>query len=454
MKHLVQKIYDKAGIKSNRTKNITRHVFISFLYKGGSIICSFLMVPLTIKFLDTDNYGVWLTLSSFIAWFSFFDIGIGNGLRNKFAEAKAKEDLILAKTYVSTAYFTIGSICFILIPVFFLFNFFVDWSKVFNTNENFQKQLSLLMPIVFALFCLNLVGKLITTIYTADQNHSMQGKINFYTSLLSLIAIWFMIQTTESSLFLFGIIFSVLPVLILIGLNVFAFTNVYKDYKPVFSLWKKDYFKDIFGLGFSFFFIQMAWIIITTTDNIIISQLFSPKEVVPYNLALKLFSISIMMFTIIVTPYWSSFTEAYFKSDYMWIKVAMKNLKMFIVIFCVISVMILLCSDFLYKIWLGKEADVPFYMSLSMCIYTCLIIYLTPFNYFINGIGKVKLQLYQTIFMSVLNIPISIFFAKHLNIGPVGIILGTIICIVPSVIISTVQFNKIISQKAKGIWNL
>ncbi len=412
------------------------------------------MVPLTIKFLDTDNYGVWLTLSSFIAWFSFFDIGLGNGLRNKFAEAKAKGDLILAKGYISSAYFTIGTICFILIPFFFLLNCFIDWSKVFNTNENLEKQLGLLMPIMFALFCMSLVGKLITTIYTADQNHSMQGKINFYTSLVSLIAIWFMIQTTESSLFLFGIIFSVLPVLILLGLNIFAFKNIYKDYKPSFSLWKKDYLKDIFGLGFSFFFIQMAWIIVTTTDNIIISQLFSPKEVVPYNLALKLFSISTMIFAIIVTPYWSTFTEAYFKSDYIWIKDAMKNLKKFTIIFCMFSIIILLCSEFLYKIWLGKEADVSFFMSLSMCIYTCLIIYLTPFNYFINGIGKVRLQLYQTIFMSVLNLPVSIFFAKYLNIGPVGIILGTITCIIPSVIISTIQFNKIVSQNVKGIWNL
>lgn len=454
MKQFIKKVYKKIGINSERTKNITNHVIISFLYKGGSIICSFLMVPLTIEFLDTDNYGVWLTLSSFLAWFSFFDIGLGNGLRNKFAEAKAKGDVILAKSYVSSAYFTIGSICFILIPVFFLLNCFIDWSNVFNTNKNLQKQLCLLMPIMFGLFCLNLLGKLITTIYTADQNHSMQGKVNFYSSLLSLIALWSMVQTTESSLFLFGVILSILPVLILLGLNIFAFTNVYKDYKPVFSLWKKDCLKEIFGLGLSFFFIQMAWVIITTTDNIIISQLFSPKEVVPYNLALKLFSISIMVFTIIVTPYWSSFTEAYFKSDFTWIKASMKNLKKFIALFCAISIVILLCADFLYKIWLGKEVNIPFLMSLSMCFYTCLIIYLTPYNYFINGISKIKLQLYHTIIMSVLNIPISIFFAKYLNVGPVGIILGTITCIIPSVIISTIQFNKIISRKAKGIWNL
>lgn len=453
MKQTIQKIYSKIGIKSDRTKNITKHVLVSFVYKGGSIITSFLMVPLTINYLDTENYGIWLTLSSFIAWFSFFDIGLGNGLRNKFAEAKVKGDLTLAKAYVSSAYFTIGSVCLLLVFIFFGLNFFIDWTRVFNADASLQNELGILMPIVFSFFCLQLVVKLITTIYTADQHHSMQGKINFFTSAGSLLAIWLITKTTGNSLLIFGTIFSALPVLILIGLNVFAFTNVYKDYKPTLSLWKIEYLKDIFGLGLSFFFIQMAWIVITTTDNMLISQLFSPKEVVPFNLAFKLFSISTMIFTIIVTPYWSTFTEAYLKKDFSWIKDSMKNLKKIVFFFCLLTFAILGFSSLLYKIWIGKSIDVSFDISLLMCIYTCLIIYLTPLNYFINGVGKIKLQLYQTLLMGGLNIPVSIFFASYCNLGSAGVIVGTITCILPSVFLSTIQYNKIINQRAIGLWN-
>ena len=82
MKEILHKVYNKVGIKSQRTKGITKHVLLSFLYRGGSIAATFLLVPLTINYLDTDNYGIWLTLSSFISWFAFFDIGLGNGLRN------------------------------------------------------------------------------------------------------------------------------------------------------------------------------------------------------------------------------------------------------------------------------------------------------------------------------------------------------------------------------------
>ena len=50
------------------------------------------LVPLTINYLNPTKYGIWITLSSVIGWFSFFDIGLGNGLRNRFAEAIANND--------------------------------------------------------------------------------------------------------------------------------------------------------------------------------------------------------------------------------------------------------------------------------------------------------------------------------------------------------------------------
>ncbi len=452
MEKKLNTLYHRVGIKSDRTKNITKHVLLSAIYKGGSILAGFLLVPLTMSYLDNENYGIWLTLSSFIAWFSFFDIGLGNGLRNKFAEAKAIGDMTLARAYVSAAYFTIGAVSLGLTLLFFLVNYFIDWTKVFNSSPSLQKNLSILMPIVFGFFCLQLVTKLITTIYTADQHHSMQGKINFFTQTGSLLVIWIMTKTAESSLLIFGTIFSILPVIILLGLNFFAFNNRYKVIKPTFTLWKMEYLNAIFGLGLKFFIIQICWVIITSTDNIIISQLFSPKEVVPYTIAFKYFSISTMIFTIIVTPYWSSFTEAYIKHDFTWIKKSMNTLFKFIGLFFFLSIMLLVLSDKLYSLWIGKGVVIPFNINLLMCMYTCMIIYLTPFNYFINGIGKVKLQLIQTVLMAALNIPLSIFFASYLKFGVAGVLLGTIISIIPSLFLSSIQFYLISNKKSYGIW--
>lgn len=453
MKKNILKLYNRVGIESDRTKNITKHIIVSFLYRGGSILSSLFLVPLTINFLDTENYGIWLTLSSFIGWFSFFDIGLGNGLRNKFAEAKSKGDLTLAQGYVSTAYYTIGAVTLGIFLIFLWLNFFIDWTKVLNTTLDLNSELSILMPIVFGFFCLQLVVKLITTIYTADQHHSMQGKVGFYSSALSLLAIWLMTHFAKSSLLIFGTIFSALPVLLLVGLNVFAFSNRYKIYRPSIILWKKENLKDIFGLGIKFFILQICGIVLYTSDNLIISKLFTPAAVVPYNIAFKYYSIASMAFSIIIAPYWSTITEASQKEDWEWIKTAMNNLLRFVFFTIIIIFCMMLLSNEIITLWVGNKIIISTSLSILMGIFFILTTIISPFTIFLNGIGKVKIQVFQAVFTALINIPLSIYFAHNLNMGPKGVILSTIFCSIPGLILAPLQYKKIITNKATGLWS-
>jgi O-antigen/teichoic acid export membrane protein len=411
------------------------------------------LVPLTIHFLGAENYGVWLILSSFVAWFTFFDIGLGNGLRNKFAEARTTNDIELAKGYVSTAYFTIGLICIGFLCISLLVSLNVNWTVLFNTSEQLHSQLQILMPVVLGGFGLQLIAKLITSIYTGDQNHSIQGKINFITSFSSLFIIWVLTKTTQSSLLLFGTLFSLLPVLILLVLNLYAFTNRFKEFRPQRSYWKKKYFKDIFGLGLTFFAIQLSGIILFSTDNLIITQLFSPEEVVPYNLAFKYIGISLMVYSIVLTPYWSSITEALTKGELDWIKTSIKNLNKFSIITVFGIIIMVLIAPFIYKFWLGELVTIPYFLTVCMALYFMLSVVSYPFTSFINGAGKVKLQMYTLVVTAVINIPLSIFFVKYTSMGVEGVILATIICILPHVILCPIQYYKLINNKADGIWN-
>jgi len=453
LRDLIFKTYNRLGIKSSRTKNIIKHIGWSMFYKIGSIIANFLLVPLTINYLDTENYGVWLTLTSFIAWFSFFDIGLGNGLRNKLAEAQALGNNKDAQVFVSTAYFTIGGISLLLVIVFFFVNQFIDWAQLFNTSSNLQGELSILLPIIFTFFSLQLVAKLITSIYQADQNHSIQGKIQFLGQALSLLVIYLLTKTDRNSLLIFGSIFSALPVLILVGLNFFAFKTTFKTFKPKYFLWEKKYLKEITGLGFKFFVVQIAAMVMFSTDNFIISRLFGPEEVVPYNVAFKYFSIVTMTYTIIITPYWSSFTEAFTKKDFVWIKKSVSNIqKLWLLIPFALAIMVLL-SDWFYKFWVGDKVKITFFLTLAMAFNVAILTLSMVYNYFLNGVGKIKLHLIVSLFTMALNIPLSIFLAKYLHFGLPGIILSTSICIIINLLFMPIQYKKLINHSAKGIWN-
>ena len=448
-----KRLFHSLGIESYRTKNISLHVLLSILYKGGSILIGFLMIPLTIRFLDNENYGVWLTLSSFISWFTFFDIGLGNGLRNKFSESVSKSDFDSARSYVSTTYFTVLFVSLLLLFAFLIANIFVDWSGVFNISEKTGKNLNILMPIVFGLFCIQLVLKLVATIYTADQHHSMQGKLNFFIQLAGLISIVILNQTSKASLFLYGFVISIIPVLVLLVFNFLAFKGRYKFYRPSLRFCKTTYLKDVFGLGAGFFIIQLAGVILFTTDNFIITQLFGASEVVPYNISYKYFATVNMLLSIVFTPYWSSITNAFTQGDYEWIKRAMKNLTIMSLSSVLVIAVMIFFSDKVYHFWIGDKVHVPMKLTFFMGLFFMIYISYSPFTYFINGTGKIKLQMLTVVLMSLVNIPLAIFLASYKNMGVSGVIFSTMICLLPHAILLPVQYSKIIRNKAKGIWN-
>ena len=119
---------------SERTIKAKKNVLLMLLYKGGSILTGLLLVPMTIDYVDSENYGIWLTLSSMVAWMSFFDIGLNNGLKNKLTECFATKDYELGKKYVSTTY---AILTLIFVPLMLILLFvvpFVNWENLLNIS--------------------------------------------------------------------------------------------------------------------------------------------------------------------------------------------------------------------------------------------------------------------------------------------------------------------------------
>ena len=122
------------NVDNDRTAIVKRNVFASFGIKGISVLISFALVPLTIGYVSSELYGVWLTLSSILAWLSFLDIGLSQGLKNKLTEAIAQGNWKKGKSLVSTTYFTMMLIFFPLCIVLEVIVPLISWSNLLNVN--------------------------------------------------------------------------------------------------------------------------------------------------------------------------------------------------------------------------------------------------------------------------------------------------------------------------------
>jgi O-antigen/teichoic acid export membrane protein len=441
--------FSKGHERSLRAK---KNIAASFFLKGVSIIISFLLVPMSLDYINPTRYGIWLTLSSVLGWFAFFDIGLGNGLRNKFAEALANSDLESARSYVSTTYAILLIVIAIVYLIVIVLNPILNWTDILNTPVEMESELRKLVIIVFSFFSLQFVLKLVGTILTADQRPAITNSFGPISSIITLIIIYILTKTTSGSLIYLGTTLSACPVIVLALASLFFYTGEYKYCRPLLKYINFKHSGELLGLGLHFFIIQIACLILYATDNMIITQLFGPLEVTPYNIAYKYFGIIIMIFGIITMPFWSAYTEAYAHNDVKWIKSVTNKLVCIFFVLIILTIVMLLSSKIFYLFWIGDRVKIPVMLSIFMGIYAILITWSSIFSFFVNGVGKIRLQLYLAIIGAVANIPLSIFFAKNLGLGSSGVILATCVCISIGCIFLPIQYLKIINNKAVGIW--
>jgi O-antigen/teichoic acid export membrane protein len=442
---------NKINTGHHRSIRAKKNILAAFIFKGCSIAISLVLVPLTIHYINPSQYGVWLTLSSIVGWFSFFDIGFGHGLRNKLTESISKGQFKVSRIYVSTTYAILCIIVSILLVIFFIINPFVNWTKILNTAPGMATELSLLALIVFVFFCLQFVLQLITTILTANQQAGYASLFSFLGNVFSLIVIFILTKTTSGNLLYLGIVLALTPVLVLLVSSIWFYANAYKRFAPSFKYVRFKFIGNIFSLGLKFFILQITSLFIYESSNIIIAQLFGPSEVTTYNIAYKYFSIIPMVFAILMMPFWSAFTKAWVEKDITWIKNAIKKLQKVWLFFTLLAIIMLAFSNFVYKLWVGTQIIVPLSLSTAIAAYVIVTAWNTIFAQFLNGVGKVRLQLYSGIWGAILNIPLAIYFGKMFGIA--GVVFSTVFLASINMSWIYIQFNKVINNKATGIWS-
>ncbi len=263
--------------------------------------------------------------------------------------------------------------------------------------------------------------------------------------------------TANGSLIYLGWILSAAPVVVLAIATFYFFNRDYKEIKPSIKYVKFEYAKDLLSLGVKFFLIQISMIIIFQSSSIIIAQFYGPAEVTPYYIAQRLFSVIMLIFTIVASPFQVAFTEAWIKKDVIWVKSIVKNLFILWIFLVVLGIFLYLISDSFFEAWIGKEKMktilITSKLKIALIIYGLLFALGGVFNMFINGVAKVSIQMYSHIIGAIIFIPITYIFIKYLNWGIESVVIGGIIANFYYPIIAPIQYYKILNNKAKGIWN-
>lgn len=434
-----------------RTAKVKKNIVASAVFKVADTLLFLLLVPLTLGYVNAYEYGIWLTLHSILAWLNSFDVGLGNGLRNKLAEAIANDDKEKARIYVSTTFFMLISIAIFLLFVFFVLFDFIDWYKVLNVDETTISNLNVVVFVSLSFACMNFVLRFIGNVFQALQMPSITNAISFAAHLFSVVVIFIFTKTIPGSLFWVAFIYSAsFPFIYVLAYPV-TFYKLYPYLKPSWNFFRRENLKDLFSLSVRFFLLQIAGILLFSISNLVISNMFGPDQVTPYNIAYKYFSIPAMAMGLILAPMWSASTDAYTRGDMKWIENCLRKIKLTLYGLALLLMLMTVCSPLAFKIWVGDSVNVPLSLSVLMAGYQFIYVLSLSFSYFLNGIGKLKLQTINTCVVAILFYPLCLLFGN--KFGVLGIVMTMCIVNLSGAVLNIVQLRKVINKTATGIWN-
>lgn len=436
---------------NQRTLRAKKNISVSFVSKGISLVISFLIVPLTLSYIGKVEYGIWMTISSIISWFAFFDIGLGNGLRNKLAEALAREDKETAVIYISSTFALISAIAAIMFITFTIAGFFISWNTVLNTDLIDNAELFKIAVVVFFFFCLGFILNILSSILQAMQLYAINDILGVIAQLLGLIAILILVNTTEGSLFYLCLVYGSKTSIIMLLASIIFFSGKLKELKPRLS--KIDIKKSLplMNLGLWFFVSQLLYLINTQLSIILVVQFFGPEDVTVYNLAYRYMTIVSMLYLMVLTPFLSAFTEAYTKNDFNWIKRTIFQINKIWGLALLGTILLTLGYKIFFKIWVGDQITIPSNLILSLGLLSVISTLSSTYTLFLNGIGKIRLQFYAGLIAALLFIPLS-YTLYVLDFGLVSLVIPQIIFALFSSVVFISQYKRLVNQRANGIW--
>lgn len=435
-----------------RTVRAKKNIALTVALKGLGVLIGFAYFPLSLDYLGAVKFGIFLTLMSVVDWFLNFDVGIGHGLRNKFGEAIAVQDDEKAVHYVSTAYFFLGILVFLLTVLLLALNFSLPWAAWMTIDPALHEEVRLLGAIIIIAFGIRFISGNIYEIFFAVQRMAYVEFFSLLNKSVFLVLILIIPFLVKDSLLLFGAAKSLTFALIPFFVGLYYFNSKFRKYRPAFKYVKKAFFKDLFSLGFKFFIIKVSMLVIHQTNNILIARFVSLEGVPQYEAAFKYLSIFMMVFVILNNQLWPSNLEAYAKGEIDWMRKSMRSVFKIWVAMVGLAVLMVVISPLVYDVWLGDNLTMPMVISIAVAGSICLTTWVNMYNLVLNGTGKITLQMYAWLFAALINIPVSLFFVKVFHLGVVGIVLGTIVSLIPLAVLSPLQVRKILSGKERGLW--
>ncbi len=435
--------HSEAGRAQQRNRAIALTALASAFARGVSILTALVSVPLTLHYLGTERYGMWMTLSAFTALLSFTDFGIGNSVLTALARRSGADDLHGLRVQVSSAYGAMTGIALAMLALLAVAYPFVDWAALFNARGNLARAeagpaAAAFLAILALSTPLGLIARVQLGLQQGFRGNLWQGAASVITLAVLLAAI-----RAEASLPWLVLALAGTPQLVSLINTVHYFGWVRADLRPSFRLFDTHAMRSLAVNGGMFLVLQVCAALMFQINALIIAQLLGAEAVATYAVPERMFAIVEMVLGFVLGPLWPAYGEAVARGDIAWVRIVLRSSLVLGVGACaVMSGAMVLAGPQLLHWWVGDAIQVPIALLLGFGIWKIVETAANAVAMFLNGVNELRVQ----VVLALINVAIS-FALKIWWTGLFGIS-GTIFAMIATYCVFMLPFLYIACRKA------
>ncbi|MCT7942948.1 oligosaccharide flippase family protein [Shewanella holmiensis] len=401
-----------------------KNISFSLFYKILTMVLSLIIVPLLINTLGTENYGVWVALTSLIAWISLFDFGLGYALKNTVTTSIANNKLHLAK---AEALQVLKLTC--ILSVLLLIVFFCSISFISVLKLNLGASLMIFVPFIL-LFPLKAGNAILqgARLIALESGFSFIGPLFFFIFSTLFVLFGFCFDVfTAAVLFTISYVASIICIWLkackVVNISLFDFREL--------MLAKLDFSR--ISVGVKFFVLQVASLVLYSVGTILVYDQLGPQEAAHYDVVSKIFVLGLSLFNMVIAAFWPEITNYFSRSDFNGIKTLYLRMIFLSLIFSLGSFFVAYFAPEIVSAWTIGKINI----SKEQAIFFGALVSIQSFAYsgavVLNALEKMNVQLVLTSISVFLMMPLSMLFFSN-NYGISSVPLAAAILTIPAML--------------------
>lgn len=405
-----------------RNRRLTSGILTSLVSRGIAALVPLVMVPLTLNYLGTQLYGLWMAVAALTGMAAFADLGLGNGLMTKLAPCYSSGDALAARRYVSNAYCMVVSLAVIMVLMLWALSGLIPWTSLFNVDDPaVATHANGIAMISLSAFLLNVPLSLVVRVQYAYQR---VGQANIWQASGSLWSIPLVIGAVQLRLSPELVVMAAVigPPLSNLLNSLWLFGRHLPDIAPRPRHVDRDTAGQLLGLGGQFLLLTIVMSLAMNADNLVIAHVLVLGSVTTYSVPARLFAQLGLLVSLVNLPLWPANGEALARGDVDWVRRITARMTLASALMVATPGLVLvLAGDRILSAWLGSDIGASPALMAGLAVWWVMLAAISPRFMVQNSVGVVMPQLLGWSLYLLLSVPLKLWAASSFGVDAVPI---------------------------------